>query len=664
MKEIDAFDIKTLDVESLEANNEALNTIVVDLHGKTNWRGTSDNYVNAFNALKELMVHNRKMVEGVIPTLEDTKKYIELAEKSKGLVDKYLSEKKLGFFSSQYAHDRVDTMKNVQSKLDANIKAMKERQMELDVVESKQMQIQEALKRQREDAKARDLEALDQEMKAVDQRVAFHGKYGLNTNKQVFWGDNFTEETIRNLNLSDLKADRTGPYSVAQYAMFLEVDENNNSKYTYEDIMDPSKLQAEKAEMFKKVIELYEKHAKPDTKQEADKVLADIMYRGSKRTTDILNAELKKVDYNNPNFVNTEHFAKIMILGEIAFDISQEVAHVKDAVLELAKKDGFNFKNISEYQKHMEGQRGVVGDLGVTTLDIGLREEGYQRKRIDNPKEARSDVVALAVDDAKFQVFKSVLERYARETNKEKDFSEWYKESGIKDDYMIMSGMVKAEANKYGFSNFDIDKSGEKMAPELHDEIYAGRFCKGVTYGDLGNGQNGFMGFKHYDETYVERKMTEGNDLRIMCANKYNNFKVNKEELEGYELDVINKAQKSLLNITNLALENAKITDENRKSIIKDAKNIMRAEIMLKHKADDYSGKELEIAVEGSLRAANYDEMLKDASISKVAYHALFRGNNNVIENDNNILYQGRNAIKINEKFEAKKESMKAKQIE
>jgi hypothetical protein len=172
------------------------------------------------------------------------------------------------------------------------------------------------------------------------------------------------------------------------------------------------------------------------------------------------------------------------------------------------------------------------------------------------------------------------------------------------------------------------------------------------------------MGFKHYDETYVERKMTVGNDLRIMCANKYNNFKVNKEELEGYELDVINKAQKSLLNITNLALENAKITDENRKSIIKDAKNIMRAEIMLKHKADDYSGKELEIAVEGSLRAANYDEMLKDASISKVAYHALFRGNNNVIENDNNILYQGRNAIQINEKFEAKKESMKAKQIE
>ncbi len=665
MKEVENinYKIEDLSIDNIISNNKAIDGLSKTLSDNTNWRGSSTNYDNVIKALDALSEYNKDMLK---PSTEQINKYIKLANTADALMSKYLKEKKLNYFSSSYAHKRVNTMKEIQAKIKENIEAMKQREMELDVYESEIFMKKSANADKREAAKAQRLEDRNQFYKT-------HDKYGLSVteNKAIYHGENFTEETVKLAEHGSLKVDRTGPYSLAMLALASAKDDNGNYKYTFDDIMDPTKLHKEKADMFKQVMDLYaatdDPVTKKSTKEPGATEVAKLMYEGMKRGSEVLNERLGNLDFSNPETFKSEEYIKAAVFSEAMFDVAQEVASVDKQVLNVAKEDGYDFKNIVQYQSHAQALTGVLADLGNAMVHLKMNEAKYQEKLAQGLNN-ESDLAEMMTYGVKIKVFEDILKEYDKEARGKESFTEWYKSSGWAENYDMISAGMKGNIVTHYTDLFENAKKATEEGKNIHDDIISGSYFNTVKYNKFTDPHPGLKNLQGASELGVHKDIENNETIRKAFTDKYKELDAKKTGASPEEIAIITKAQKSLSDLADRMLMAEEVNDNNRDQIVKDVTNVMKADMIDSFKTEGVAPEYLDRAIDGALKEYNFTADMNGMNMADTYYYAFKTGNKDLINNNQYIIDAGKDVaekaaekVAVNAKYNEKKANVEAK---
>ncbi len=663
MKETESmsYTIEKLNADSIISNNKAIRSLSKTLSDNTNWRGSSDNYENVVKALNELAEYSKDMLK---PSADQMNRYLELANEADKLMSKYLKEKKLNFFSSSYAHNRVNTMKEIQAKIKENIASMKERQMEVDAEEARNFSVIEDNKSKLEADKIDRVEARNQFYK-------IHDKYGLsmNENKAIYHGENFTEESVLHAKHGALKVDRTGPYSLASLALAAAKDENGNYKYTFDDIMDPTKLHKEKADMFKRVMDLYAATDDPETKKSTKEPgateVAKLMHEGIKRGSEVINEQLSNMNFSNPETFKSEQYVKLATFSEAMFDVSQEVAAVEKQVLKVSKEDGYNFKNISEYQSHTQVLTGVLADIGNSMIHLKMNEKKYQDK-LASGKTTESDLAEMIVYGAKIKIFEDVLKEYDKEARGKETFTEWYRNSGWAENYDNVSAGIKGEIVAHYSKLYENAQKATEIGKNIHDDVITGEYFNTIKYNKFSDPHPGLKNLQSTSEFATHKDIENPEIVRESFVNKYNELEAKKKDASEEEIGIITKAQESLSNLTDRMLLDENVDDNNRDQIIKDVTNVMKADMIDSLKAEGVEPAQLNQAIDGALKEYNFVADMNGLKMADAYYYSFKTGNKDLIDNNLYMIEAGKKAAEVNVKYNEKKANVetKKKQLE
>ena len=313
--------------EAIKVQTNTINELIGNLKAVDGWT-SSPNFKNLKNGLNELKAFSEKINKSskdINPT--DLEKYQKLVDKAGELADTYLKNKK--DIKSEYARSRVRAVNRVKTGL-ANIS----------------VGFSEAYK---DLEKKKKKELFGEKYKMYDQL-----SYGEHEHADTFWGEKYRSKESRTKGKGEYTVNRTAGISVSIFALA------NTGKYTFEDIMDPSKLQAEKQEMFDKVVT-----AMQNPTPESQKWIAETIYNGQKTTENMMNEAAKKVDFAKADTSNDKTYCQMLHMSHYQFDSWQEMAHCKKEIMELVKKDHPEMTKWEEYKDWWTNRQGVMGSLNT-----------------------------------------------------------------------------------------------------------------------------------------------------------------------------------------------------------------------------------------------------------------------------------------------------------
>ncbi len=546
-----------LKTAQLEDNTKMLKGLEKDLKDHTNWRGSSKNYDNAVKAIQALAEYSEKLENaGLTPTAEQAEQYILLAREAERLSGLYIEQKTN--INGPYAQGRVDTMKEVRRKLQINVKSM-EGQLEI-------------LERAEVDRINEDNKQKEKEFKAYEQRRENERKYSSSEEsvRMAYSGGRPHSEFAKKGKQGSYSIDRSALYSITLVALAAEKTKDGKTKYTFEQLTDPNSIKEERTKMFDEVWKNIQLAAKPGPEgKEASKWLAKVMYEGQQVTQRMMDEKMYELDLTDPNFTNTDLFARMMAVGHANFDIGQEVAHCEKEILDLVKEDHPEIKDIASYQKYVSDHDGPIGDIWQAHAHLESVEAAYQICRAEGK---RFENAAGFVSDAlKFQTQKNILIAWGKEKNKV-PFSEWFIASGMNEaSYQLTSAPKKECAMKLSDLG---EKRNEALFRDLHDDILNGNFMSDAKF--IFDPQNpaemhfeGVPDIAQVKADYDARNMPE-EQVREQCASVYQSYKkklgMRNGALDTYITDAMNK-----VGTLSDQMINGAILNENEKRNIRSA---------------------------------------------------------------------------------------------
>ena len=314
--------------EAIKVHTNTINELIGNIKAVDRWT-SSPNFKNLKNGLNELKAFSEKINKSnkdINPS--DLEKYQKLVDKVGELADTYLKNKK--DIKSEYARSRVRAVNRVKTGL-ANISIGFSEEAYKDLEKKKKKEL------------------FGEKYKMYDQL-----SYGEHEHADTFWGEKYRSQESRTSGKGVYTVDRTAGISVSIFALA------NTGKYTFEDIMDPSKLQAEKQEMFDKVVT-----AMQNPTPESQKWIAETIYNGQKTTENMMNEAAKKVDFAKADTSNDKTYCQMLHMSHYQFDAWQEMKHCKNEIIELVKKDHPEMKEWKEYKEWWTNRQGVMGSLNT-----------------------------------------------------------------------------------------------------------------------------------------------------------------------------------------------------------------------------------------------------------------------------------------------------------
>ncbi|MCR5291984.1 MAG: hypothetical protein K6E28_03715 [Eubacterium sp.] len=292
--EMDEMGYNSLSPRKVKENAEQIDELYGIIKGN-NYRGGSRNYKDMKDKLKELRDYTKKLA-GYNTTIgeQDIVKYKKLADEFDTLADKYLMEK--DNINSEYARTRVKGVKNAKLKVAASVVPVEEA-------------IEGMIEGKTEELIGDKLDVFDKYIPYNDGNPFFGNKY---RNKN---------ELMLPFDAKGYTLGRTGGISVAIMALAA------TGQFTLEDLMDPSRLVNEKAQMFDKVANAMKNSSKPENQ----KWIAEQIYKGQKATDKIFNDEIKNIDFSDPNPLQNSKIAMVSYLQAARFDAEQELTRCCEA---------------------------------------------------------------------------------------------------------------------------------------------------------------------------------------------------------------------------------------------------------------------------------------------------------------------------------------------
>lgn len=347
------FRYDNLSPENLKAHSAQIDELYRMVDGNNFWGGSkNNNYKNMLTKLKELKnLAAKNAKSGMTLSEKEAKEYLNLAEEVDKLAEKYLDNKT--DINSPYAKARVDGVKELRRSL-------------LPVIAS----VEPAIKNMKEEK----IEELFGERTSMKDSISLKG---VPDNENPFYGKKYAYPLTRGIpaRLRQYSLSRGAGVSVAVMALAA------SGKYSFEDIMDPEKLHAEKAEAFDKVATAMKNQTPED-----QKYLAETMYNGTKAAYNMLDEQIKKIDFNKPNIFRDKQFNMVTRMLHHCGDAEQEMKHCKEEILPLYQKDDPTIKKFEDIlpvwsplqmvSKTMEEQKEIA--VRLVTEKTGLDKHAAQ----------------------------------------------------------------------------------------------------------------------------------------------------------------------------------------------------------------------------------------------------------------------------------------------
>ncbi|MCR4715612.1 MAG: hypothetical protein K5656_00390 [Lachnospiraceae bacterium] len=649
------FNIKGSNPESFADNARVISEMADRLASGTNWRGSGDNYKKVVETLKKLSEQSKKMSEyaAFIP-FEEMRKYKELANEVDKHMNTYLKDKKIGFFSSGYAKERVETMKKMQEALKANISSYDEIFTNADLDNSESLSA-------KQDYEYKKSVQTEEALKLVEKRNELNKKYSVAgmDNKAKYFGKN-SEFYDGKFNYGVIQGDRTAIVSLTTLALCLEKDEKGNPKYTIDEIADPDKINDAKAEMYKKIAYLTAKAGAKDAESiNARKEIAKMMIDGSIAASALMDKAYSKVDFSNPNFDLTDEFARIEFVSCACFDIAQEVAHVSKEAVEYVNSMGVKAKNIVDAQNYLQKYTGLAADMSVSVTALNMSDPKYHRAVAeDNKQDITSSFCDILNSTVKYQLFKNVIAEYGKETNGKSSFTDWYVNSNWARKYDNISGMIKSAVNTTYFDLYG-SLNNAKYCKELYNDVATGEYFKNVSYGRVDGINEDFTGLCNATEAINYTKLSDYNFVMDMINKRVSEFNEKMLNSEGAESKIYANAKESAIELGKFFLSYKEVDANNRKELKDHLNNIFKADLVEQCKMENVEDNKLEEVIDGTIKHSYYMDRFKNLDRHQVFAHGFDGVNKQIIEFGAPIVANYLKQASIDAEYEKLAESLK-----
>ncbi len=431
------FELKTMSRIDLKKNNDQINRLYSILDSKDHWyRGSSDNFRELMKELKTLKSLSKELTKlrADHNTITDPVKLNEKTKKEKELFQKYIFqaanvreraeiyiEGKKDNINSPYAKARFEAVTELKDIISANSESVEKTFAK----EYSRRTARISDRRQNERSLKENTKILSDWYKNTLKKYALFP--GNHENRKSFMGENYTEQDLEKIKANTkFSITRTAAHSISVLALLCnEESALRRSRYKLEDIMDPSKLQKEKQEMFKKVIEKMTSGKKEDKEWIAEK-----MVRGYEHANGEINKLLAGVNFKKQDYIYTDNFTKASLLSGIMMDVWQETENVKEEITAEANKladfvsDEKNRKELPKETQKLIESLGYENVAKKMTFEEYHAMTGLQRGYLDqfsvNIQRLAESVEGLK-DPEKYVMYGSSMMTYAYTVNTLRD---------------------------------------------------------------------------------------------------------------------------------------------------------------------------------------------------------------------------------------------------
>ncbi|MBO4863661.1 MAG: hypothetical protein J5517_04810 [Eubacterium sp.] len=474
----------SLDPNAVKKNAKLIGELYKLIDGNNTWGGSkNNNYKNTLSKLKELKELSEKYAKhGMVLGEPEMVRYRSLANDVDKLAEKYLAEKT--DINSPYAQKRVDGMKKLRNALKANVAPLKE-------------------------AAASMKEAVIKEVFG-DVNKTYNETDPWRCDNNAFYGQKYADPKTRELSNNGFSLQRSGALSISIFALAA------TGKYTMDELMDNSKLRAEKAAMYDTVAE-HIKNSAPGN--EHSKWIAEQIYKGQIATEKMIEDTAKTVDFSNPNIRQNKTFCQMLHLTLHQQDAWQEMAHCQNEIFEIAKHDHPEMNSWNDYKKWWTGRNTPLRDI-----NDAMNKQQNAAVEMMTHKENLDNTASILVLQGAFikKTLKSLADLQKSEA-KDKPMRDWIPREKKMENLALASAVGQQEL-KGKFRYLDNDP---KFSQLVTKGIVDGTLLKNVEMSmDMTKGKAKITGFPSKEEMkeYADnQKFLKKTDMALdrLKAGKY-----------------------------------------------------------------------------------------------------------------------------------------------
>ncbi len=290
--------------------------------------------------------------------------------------------------------------------------------------------------------------------------------------RNVFEGEKYADQNTRTG--SSYSLSRSAGISVTIFALF------NTGKYSFEDIMDPEKLQAEKLAMYDEVAQRMLNNT-----PENQEWIARTIYEGQKNTDLAINEQAKLIDFATVDHTKDKRFCQIMHLANCQYDAWQELSHCQEEIGRIVHAERPEIKGYKDYSIWWRNRMGLLKSL----VDAIPKMQGKAIGAATNYGDAGTAFGEFLTEQMKQRMYMDVL-REAKEKDPDKPIEEILGiekmrelESKLVQLTQALSKVTKAYDGKPLAAKQDLaslidgsylDSKGIKFDPETHQVTLTG----------------------------------------------------------------------------------------------------------------------------------------------------------------------------------------------
>ncbi|MCR5417364.1 MAG: hypothetical protein K6E84_00430 [Lachnospiraceae bacterium] len=614
--------IRDLSRLELKRNQDQIAALVELLDSKDHWwRGSSPNFRALMKELKTLKELSADLAAQRADHTEitDPAKQKEKEKQMKAAMGRYQRQidlvghaaetyliNKVGKINSDYAQARFDTITDIRNIMLVNRDSLKNAYLENDAVNTER-RIKNRKQMEKSNA---------QRQKIYDWQQNIYHKCSYSTDlcgvRSSYMGDNFTQDSLVKLG-GKFSVARGAGFSLSMMILMGEKDEKGNRKYSIDDVLDPTKLLAEKQKIFKEVIG----HMKKG--DEDNEWLAEKFYEAHKTGEAAIDELMKKVDFKDPDYMMSEAFTKAGVIGHSMMDVWQELARIPEESLKVLKEKEPNLRginNINDYGELLGARRGYIDVMN----EMQSKLASHLKKQEGNGGVGVDEQMALT-SAYSLNILKGHLTSIA-EKNKDKPFNHWFKVQDAvfgkeleKDaaDYFSALPIPGGTFFDYNLSSF-LDGSAFK---DLHHKRKEDGEISGSLQGDFNINA---MADDHSVITLTDAELYRRIDNKLEHYDELK--KTSNKQLQEY----INGAMKATGFLAKHIVSPEKMNEDEKKQAAESMEAIFKCQVAIELQGAGATGDLLKKEVDDiTVKLPEYQRYMKN--IGKTSMAALIYGN-------------------------------------
>ncbi|MBR2305009.1 MAG: hypothetical protein IJ871_07700 [Ruminococcus sp.] len=312
----------------------------------------------------------------------------------------------------------------------------------------------------------RKLEAdLEQELFGESMKVFNETNPFDRDNFDLFIGEKYLDPSVRIRKAHDMpfSVDRSAVLSISVLALI-------NEGMDFETVSDPKKGIERKQAMFDKYSQLIAKGG-----EDAQNQIAQTLYTGYKNLTKMINDAAVTIDFSQPDLLQNKRYCQLLHLHAVQHDAWQELKHVQNKVVDLAKADDPQIDTYHKLTDHFKDMQSPL--LGVRSELMNYRE-GCKFLACNRELGSAVGQISKSISDYVYskKTEEMIAQAQARNANTGKPFLQWFTEEEMM--YDAFKGPIDPPLAEK-LDKYKIVKSAE-LAHPLAKLISSGEFTKNI----------------------------------------------------------------------------------------------------------------------------------------------------------------------------------------